>query len=64
MKKRAEHAQVFCLTDWFYEEALDYARALDEILDCGGEPLGPLHGIPIGLKVRAPQWAADGLPGR
>jgi amidase len=44
--------QVFCLTDWFYEEALDHARKLDDILERGDQPLGPLHGVPVALKVR------------
>ena len=43
--------QVFCLTDWFYDEALERCKALDAMLDSGGEPIGPLHGIPVALKV-------------
>ncbi|OBS26101.1 hypothetical protein FPOA_00044 [Fusarium poae] len=44
------HQLVRCLTDWFYEEGLHRAKELDEILERGGEPIGPLHGIPVALK--------------
>ncbi|KAM0547300.1 hypothetical protein ACHAPJ_010435 [Fusarium lateritium] len=44
------HQLVKCLTDWFYEEGLERAKELDEILQSGGEPTGPLHGIPVALK--------------
>ncbi|KAH7247550.1 amidase signature domain-containing protein [Fusarium redolens] len=44
------HQLANCLTDWFYEEGLHRARELDEILENGGDPIGPLHGIPVALK--------------
>ena len=28
-------SQVFCLTDWFYDEAVDYAKRLDDMLERG-----------------------------
>ena len=43
--------QVFCLTDWFYDEALEDAKKLDALLARDRQPLGPLHGIPVALKV-------------
>jgi amidase len=45
--------KVNCLTDWFYEEGLQCAKELDEKLENGGDPIGPLHGIPVALKVQA-----------
>ena len=38
-----------CLTETYYDEALDRARALDLIRE-RGETLGPLHGLPVSLK--------------
>lgn len=43
--------QVNCLTEFFYEEGLKQAKELDELLDKGGKLKGPLHGVPIALKV-------------
>lgn len=37
--------------DWFYEDGLRQAKELDEILDHGGKLKGPLHGVPVALKV-------------
>ncbi|KAH7006611.1 amidase signature domain-containing protein [Fusarium venenatum] len=44
------HQLVNCLTDWFYEEGLHCAKELDGKFENGGEPIGPLHGIPVALK--------------
>ncbi|KAJ3541208.1 hypothetical protein NM208_g4713 [Fusarium decemcellulare] len=46
------HQLLNCLTDWFYEDALQQAKDLDQALEKGGKLKGPLHGIPIALKVR------------
>lgn len=44
--------QVNCLTAFFSEEAMARARELDGILAKTGKPVGPLHGLPVGIKVR------------
>ncbi|KAE8395886.1 amidase signature domain-containing protein [Aspergillus alliaceus] len=44
------HQLVNCLTEWFFEDGLQQARELDEILDKGGKLKGPLHGVPVALK--------------
>ncbi|KAL2787818.1 amidase signature domain-containing protein [Aspergillus keveii] len=38
------------LTDIFFDRAVDDATRLDAILRETGEPVGPLHGLPISLK--------------
>lgn len=43
--------QVNCLALFFPEEALLRAKELDDILEKTGEPVGPLHGLPIPIKV-------------
>jgi amidase len=43
--------QVFCLTDWWYDEALEDARRLDAIVERSDQPLAPLHGVPVAIKV-------------
>ncbi|KAF2016525.1 amidase [Aaosphaeria arxii CBS 175.79] len=50
--KRAAIAQqcVNCLTEIFFDEALQRARQCDEYLEKEGKPIGPLHGLPISLK--------------
>ncbi|KAJ5264685.1 hypothetical protein N7534_007954 [Penicillium rubens] len=50
--KRAAIAQqvTSCLTETFFQKALDRARFLDEYLQREGKPIGPLHGLPISLK--------------
>jgi amidase len=51
--KRAAIAQqcVSCLTEIMFEEAMARARECDEYLEKGGKVLGPLHGLPVSLKV-------------
>lgn len=44
--------KVNCLTEWFYDEALEQAKKLDEGLQRKGRVQGVLHGVPLGLKVR------------
>lgn len=53
--KRAAVAQqcVNCLTEIMFDEALARARECDEYLEKEGKVLGPLHGLPISLKVCA-----------
>lgn len=50
--KRAAIAQqlLSCLTEIFYAEALERAKALDEYFQREGKPSGPLHGLPISIK--------------
>lgn len=44
------HQLTNCLTEVFFDEALESARRLDEHLKSTGKPLGPLHGVPISVK--------------
>ncbi|GAO18379.1 hypothetical protein UVI_02009900 [Ustilaginoidea virens] len=39
-----------CLTETFFSEAMNQARKLDAILKASGEPVGPLHGVPVSVK--------------
>lgn len=39
-----------CLTEIFFSDALKRAQELDDHLDAGKPPLGPLHGVPVSLK--------------
>lgn len=45
------HQAVNCLTDFFPEEALERAKWLDEQFGIHSGPVGPLHGVPISVKV-------------
>jgi Asp-tRNA(Asn)/Glu-tRNA(Gln) amidotransferase A subunit family amidase len=36
----------------FFDQALERAKELDEHLCRTGQPVGPLHGLPISFKVR------------
>ncbi|OAP55797.1 hypothetical protein AYL99_09949 [Fonsecaea erecta] len=50
--KRAAIAQqaLNCLTEIFFDQALERAAYLDDYINRTGKPLGPLHGLPIALK--------------
>lgn len=39
-----------CLSEIFFEDGIRQAKALDEHLRTTGQPVGPLHGLPISLK--------------
>lgn len=45
------HQMVNCLTDFFPDEAFQQAKELDEALLQTKRPVGPLHGIPLAVKV-------------
>jgi amidase len=40
-----------CLTEIFFEEGMDRAKELDSIFEQTGQPVGPLHGVPVSIKV-------------
>ncbi|KAL5433649.1 hypothetical protein PMIN07_008649 [Paraphaeosphaeria minitans] len=44
------HQLTNCLTEIFFEDALKRAKELDDHLESGKPPLGPLHGVPVSLK--------------
>lgn len=44
------HQLTTCLTEIFFDEAMAEARRLDAIIEGGGEPVGPLHGLPVSIK--------------
>lgn len=50
--KRAAIAQQLCncLTEIFFEDAIERAKTLDREYDRTGKTVGPLHGVPISLK--------------
>ncbi|EEP82846.1 predicted protein [Uncinocarpus reesii 1704] len=50
--KRAAIAQqvTFCLTETFFDKALERAKELDDHLARTGKTVGPFHGLPISLK--------------
>ncbi|KAJ5520848.1 hypothetical protein N7463_001301 [Penicillium fimorum] len=52
--KRAAIAQQLtkCLTEIFFDKALDRAKELDDHLLRTGEIVGPLHGVPVSVKDR------------
>ncbi|KAK5997451.1 Putative amidase [Cladobotryum mycophilum] len=58
------HQLTSCLTEWFMDEAIETARALDEHLATTGETVGPLHGVPVSIKEHMPMaghWSGFGF---
>jgi amidase len=45
------HQLVCCLVDYFLDEAIERAKELDEYFTRTGKVVGPLHGVPISIKV-------------
>lgn len=39
-----------CVTEIFFDQAIERARELDHILDTTKQPVGPLHGLPVSIK--------------
>lgn len=46
------HQLTACLMDFFLDEGIKQARQLDEYFRTEGKVVGPLHGLPISIKVR------------
>lgn len=39
-----------CLTEIFFDEAIERAEELDKYMQVHGKPFGPLHGLPVSIK--------------
>lgn len=63
--KRAAIAQQLtkCLTEIFFERALNRARELDDHLESTGNVIGPLHGVPVSIKDRFDIQGVDSTVG-
>lgn len=46
----ANHQQVNCLTEIFFDQAIQRAQELDDFFQKYGKVKGPLHGLPVSLK--------------
>jgi len=51
--------QTECLTETFFPEAIERAKYLDGYYARTRKPIGPLHGLPISLKVCQKRWALN-----
>ncbi|KAL8300836.1 hypothetical protein RB597_009399 [Gaeumannomyces tritici] len=48
------HQLTACLAEWFMDDAVAQARALDAHLAERGSTVGPLHGVPVSIKGHIP----------
>jgi amidase len=57
--KRAAVAQqlINCVTEIYFDEAIQRAKELDEFLEKEGKTVGPLHGLPIRYSSRFGQMS-------
>ncbi|KAF9235627.1 amidase signature domain-containing protein [Melanogaster broomeanus] len=58
------HQLTACLTDFFLDEGIEQARALDEYFKREAKVVGPLHGLPISIKDMFPvrgRWGSAGF---
>lgn len=55
------HQLVNCLTDFYPDEARAIAKAQDEEFDNTGKLVGPLHGMPMAVKVSQCRRASSRL---
>ncbi|KAF9243168.1 amidase signature domain-containing protein [Melanogaster broomeanus] len=58
------HQLTACLTDFFLDEGIEQAKALDEYFKREGKVVGPLHGLPISIKDMFPvkgRWGSAGF---
>jgi Asp-tRNA(Asn)/Glu-tRNA(Gln) amidotransferase A subunit family amidase len=56
------HQLTACLIDFFLDEGIKQAQQLDEYFRKEGKVIGPLHGLPISIKVSAERQNHDDLP--
>lgn len=55
------HQLTACLIDFFLDEGIKQAQQLDEYFRKEGKVIGPLHGLPISIKVSADRTNRDDL---
>jgi amidase len=52
-----------CLTEIFFDDALEEANKLDEFYQTHGKLIGPMHGVPVTLKDQFDVEGADSTIG-
>lgn len=53
------HQLVNCATNFLFDEALQVAKSHDEYFRATGRLKGPLHGLPVSIKVRIFSFRVD-----